>query len=40
MELFGLMDLIISSWECQGFLAVRFRKGLNETRFGLFMDMV
>jgi site-specific DNA-cytosine methylase len=40
MELLGLVDLIISSWECQGFATVRLQKGLNDTRFGLFTDMV
>jgi site-specific DNA-cytosine methylase len=40
MELFGPMDLIISSWECQGFSAAGFREGLNDTRSGLFTDMV
>jgi site-specific DNA-cytosine methylase len=33
-------DLIISGWECQGFLAARFREGLSDTRSGLFMDMI
>ncbi len=40
MELLGPVDLIISRWECQGFLAVGFGEGLNDTRSGLFMDMV
>jgi len=40
MELLGPVDLNISSWECQGFLAARFGEGLNDTRFGLFMNMV
>jgi len=40
MELLSPMDLIISGWECQGFLAIRFGKGLNDTRFDLFTDMV
>ncbi len=40
MELFGLVDLIISGWECQGFSAAGFGEGLNDTRSGLFMDMV
>ncbi len=40
MELFGLMDLIISSGECQGFSTTRFREGLNDTRSGLFIYMV
>jgi site-specific DNA-cytosine methylase len=40
MELLGLMDLIISSWECKGFLATGFGESLSDTRFGLFMDIV
>jgi site-specific DNA-cytosine methylase len=40
MELRSHMDLIISSWEGQGFSMVRFEEGLNDTRSGLFMDMV
>jgi len=40
MELLGPMDLIISSWECQGFLAAGFGKSLSDTRSGLFTDMV
>jgi len=40
MELFGLVDLIISGWECQGFSMAGFGEGLNDTRSGLFMDMV
>jgi site-specific DNA-cytosine methylase len=40
MELFGPMDLIISSWECQGFSATGFGEGLSDTRSGLFTDMV
>jgi site-specific DNA-cytosine methylase len=40
MELFGLVDLIISSWECQGFSTVGFRKGLSDTRSSLFTDIV
>jgi len=40
MELLGPVDLIISGWECQGFSATRFGEGLNDTRFGLFTDMV
>jgi site-specific DNA-cytosine methylase len=40
MELFGLLDLIISSWECQGFLGAGFGEGLSDTRSGLFTDMV
>jgi hypothetical protein len=38
MELFGPMDFIISSWECQGFSMVRFGEGLSDTRFGLFHE--
>jgi site-specific DNA-cytosine methylase len=40
MELLGPVDLIISSYECQGFSMVGFGKGLSDTRSGLFMDMV
>jgi len=40
MELLGLVDLIISGWECQGFATTGLGKGLNDTRFGLFTDMV
>jgi hypothetical protein len=40
MELLGPMDLIISGWECQGFLATGFGEGLSDTRFGFFTDMV
>jgi site-specific DNA-cytosine methylase len=40
MELLSPMDLIISSWECQGFSAVGFGKGLSDTKSNLFMDMV
>jgi len=40
MELLGPMDLIISGWECQGFLATRFGKGLSDTRSGLFTNKV
>jgi site-specific DNA-cytosine methylase len=40
MELLGPMDLIISSWECQGFSTVGFGEGLNDTRSNFFMDMV
>jgi site-specific DNA-cytosine methylase len=40
MELLGPMDLIISGWEFQEFSAVGFEKGLNDTKPGLFMDMV
>jgi len=40
MELLGLVDLIISGWECQGFSEAGFGEGLNDTRSGLFMDMI
>jgi site-specific DNA-cytosine methylase len=40
MELFGPMDLIISGWECQGFLMARFLKSFIDTRSSLFKDMV
>jgi site-specific DNA-cytosine methylase len=40
MELFGLVDFIISGWECQGFLVARFGEGLSDTRSSFFMDMV
>jgi site-specific DNA-cytosine methylase len=40
MKLFCPVDLIILGWECQGFSTARFGKGLSDTRFGLFTDMV
>jgi site-specific DNA-cytosine methylase len=40
MELLGLVDLIISSWECQGFSMTGFGEGLSDTKSGLFTDMV
>jgi site-specific DNA-cytosine methylase len=40
MELLGPVDLIISSWECQGFSMARFGKSLNDTRSGFFTNMV
>jgi site-specific DNA-cytosine methylase len=40
MELLGPVNLIISSWECQGFSAARFGEGLSDTRSSLFTDMV
>jgi len=40
MELLSLMDLSISSWECQGFSMAGLGKGLSDTRSGLFMDIV
>jgi len=40
MELLGPVDLIISSWECQGFSTARFGENLNDTKSSLFTDMV
>ncbi len=40
MELLGLMDLIISSWECQGFLMTGFGEGLRDIRCSFFTNMV
>ncbi len=40
MELLGPVDLIILSWECQGFPTAIFGKGLSDTRSSLFTDMV
>jgi site-specific DNA-cytosine methylase len=40
MELLGLVELIISGWECQGYSVAGFGKGLNDTRSGLFINMV
>ncbi len=40
MELLGPVDLIISGWKYQGFSATGFGKGLSDTRFGLFTDML
>jgi site-specific DNA-cytosine methylase len=40
MELLSLVDLIISSWECQGFSVVGFGEGLSDTRSKLFTDMI
>jgi site-specific DNA-cytosine methylase len=40
IELLGPVDLIISSWECQGFSAAGFGEGLSDTRSSLFTDMV
>jgi site-specific DNA-cytosine methylase len=40
MELLGPMDIIILGWECQGFSLARFGEGFNDTRSGLFMDIV
>jgi site-specific DNA-cytosine methylase len=40
MELFGLLDLIVSSWECKKCSTSGFGEGLSDTRSGLFTDMV
>ncbi len=40
MELLGPVDLIISNWECQGFLVAGFGENLSDTRSSLFTDMV
>ncbi len=40
MELLGPIDLIISGWECQGFLAAGFGEGSSDARFSLFTDMI
>jgi site-specific DNA-cytosine methylase len=40
MELLVHVDLIISRWECQGFIVVGFGEGLSDIRSGLFIDMV
>jgi site-specific DNA-cytosine methylase len=40
MELFGPMDLIISSWECQGFSTAGFGEGLSDTRSEIFTNVV
>jgi site-specific DNA-cytosine methylase len=40
MELLGLVDLIISGWECQEFSVAGFGKGLSDTRSDLFTKMV
>jgi site-specific DNA-cytosine methylase len=40
MELLSPVDLIISSWECQGFSVVGFGEGLSDTRSDLLTDMV
>jgi site-specific DNA-cytosine methylase len=40
MELLGPVDFINSGWECQGFSTAGSRKGLSDTRSGLFTDMV
>jgi site-specific DNA-cytosine methylase len=40
MELFGLVDLVISGWECQGFSMAGFGEGLCHTRSSLFTNMV
>jgi site-specific DNA-cytosine methylase len=40
MELLGPIDLIILGWECQGFSTTGFGESLNDTRSGLFTDMI
>jgi site-specific DNA-cytosine methylase len=40
MELLGLVDLIISSWECKGLSTTIFREGLSDIRSNFFMHMV
>ncbi len=40
MKLLSLVDLIISSWECQGFSVAGFGEGLSDIRSSLFTDMV
>jgi len=40
VELLGPINLIILSWECQGFLATRFGESLNDIRSGFFTDMI
>jgi site-specific DNA-cytosine methylase len=40
MQLIGIMDFIISGWECQGFSTTRFGEGFSDTRSGFFTDMV
>jgi site-specific DNA-cytosine methylase len=40
MELLGPMDLIILGRECQGFSTARFGEGLNDIKFGVFMNMI
>jgi site-specific DNA-cytosine methylase len=40
MELLGLVEIIISGWECQGFSMARFGKGLSDTKSDLFINMV
>jgi site-specific DNA-cytosine methylase len=40
MELLSPMDLIVSSYEYQGFSTARFGEGLSDIRSGLFTDMV
>jgi site-specific DNA-cytosine methylase len=40
MELLGLVDLIISGWECEGFSAVGFGEGLSDTRSSLCTYMI
>jgi site-specific DNA-cytosine methylase len=40
MELLGFVDLIISSWECQGFSTAGFGEDLSDTKSDFFTDMV
>jgi site-specific DNA-cytosine methylase len=40
MELLGPIDLIISSWECQGFSTAGFGESLSDIKSGLFTDMI
>jgi site-specific DNA-cytosine methylase len=40
MELLSPMDLIISGWQCQEFSTAGFGKGLSDTRYDLFTNMV
>jgi site-specific DNA-cytosine methylase len=40
MELLGLVDLIISGWECQGFSTAGFGEGLSDRRSGFFTNMI
>ncbi len=40
MELLDHVDLIILGWECQGFSTAKFGEALNDTRSGLFTNMV
>jgi site-specific DNA-cytosine methylase len=40
MELLGLVDLIISGWECQGFSTPGFGEGLSDTRSSLLIRLI